>query len=180
LLPDTHTPELALYFDHQDQTWYAELMSSATQDQRRETIHPGDILQFDNLRWQFIRAQVYGPTEARAHNTQKLSDFEFVFNLSLDEETTQLELHHPQQTIDLAVRTHHYLMLQLARHRANDNARGLDVTSRGWIYADQLATELGLDSTHMNIHIFRARKQLADSLPNTRGHQQLLERSGGK
>lgn len=180
LLPDTHTPELALYFDHQDQTWYAELMSSATQDQRRETIHPGDILQFDNLRWQFIRAQVYGPTEARAHNTQKLSDFEFVFNLSLDEETTQLELHGPQQSIDLGVRSHHYLMLQLARHRAADAAQGLDTKSQGWVYADQLATELGLDLTHMNIHIFRARKQLADCLPNSSDHHCLLERRGGK
>src|SRR5690606_40263655 len=60
---------------------------------------------------------VYGPTEARAHNTQKLSDFEFVFNLSLDEETTQLELRGPQQSIDLGVRSHHYLMLQRSEER---------------------------------------------------------------
>ena len=32
----------------------------------------------------------------------------------------------------------------------------------------------------MNIHIFRLRKQLADSLPNTLGQQYLLERRGGK
>src|SRR5690606_2633313 len=82
--------------------------------------------------------------------------------------------------IDLAVRTHHYLLLQLARHWAEDSARGLDHQSRGWTYAEQLAAELGLDSTHMNIQIYRARKQLADSLPNNCGHQDLLERSGGK
>jgi pSer/pThr/pTyr-binding forkhead associated (FHA) protein len=180
LLPDTQTPELALYFDHQDQAWYAELMSSATQEQRRETIQHGDILQFDNLRWQFISAQVYGPTEARVRSSHKLSDFEFVFNLSLDEETTQLELRQSQHSIDLAVRSHHYLMLQLARHRADDAAQGLDAKSQGWVYADQLANELGLDSTHMNIHIFRARKQLADCLPDSSDHQCLLERRGGK
>ncbi len=180
LLPDTQTPELALYFDHQDQAWYAELMSSATEDQRREAIQAGDILQFDNLRWQFIRAQVYGPTEARTRNVLKLNEFEFVFNLSLDEETTQLELLSPLQSIDLGVRSHHYLMLQLARHRAEDAARGLDTKSQGWVYADQLATELGLDVTHMNIHIFRARKQLADCLPDSSDQHCLLERRGGK
>jgi hypothetical protein len=179
LLPDTPTPELALYFDAQDQEWYAE-MSDAAHEHRRESIQHGDILQFDNMRWQFMRAQVYGPTEARAQHSQKLADFEFVFYLSLDEETTQLELRHPHHHIDLAVRSHHYLMLQLARHRADDAAQGLDQKSQGWVYADQLATELGLDTTHMNIHIFRARKQLADSLPETIGHQCLLERRGGK
>jgi hypothetical protein len=125
---------------------------------------------------------VYGPTEARAHSLQKLVDIEFVFSLSLDEETTQLELHQPKQkqTIDLGVRSHHYLLLQLARHRADDITRGLDSKSQGWIYADHLAAELGLDITHMNIQIFRARKQFADNLPETVDHESLLERRGGK
>ena len=97
----------------------------------------------------------------------------------LDEETTQLELRQ-QQVLDLAVRTHHYLLLQLARHRAEDAARGLDSKSQGWVYAEDLAAELGLDSTHMNIQIFRARKQLSDMLPDALGQHCLLERRGGK
>ena len=44
----------------------------------------------------------------------------------------------------------------------------------------ELAAELGVDATHMNIQIFRARKQLADSLPDAQGQQCLLERRGGK
>jgi hypothetical protein len=124
-----------------------------------------------------MRAQVYGPTEAKS--SCHINDYEFIFNMSLDEETTQLELHH-QQTLDLAVRSHHYLLLQLARHRAEDAERGLDNKSQGWVYADQLAAELGLDNTHMNIQIFRARKQLVDALPDALGQQCLLERRGGK
>ena len=46
--------------------------------------------------------------------------------------------------------------------------------------ARKMAAELGLDSTHMNIQIFRARKQLADVLPDALGQQCLLERRGGK
>ncbi|HEX7763134.1 MAG TPA: FHA domain-containing protein, partial [Cellvibrio sp.] len=137
----------------------------------------GDLVQFASGHWQFVRAQIYGPTEVKS--ARHINDFEFVFNMSLDEETTQLELHQ-QQVLDLAVRTHHYLLLQLARHRCEDAARGLDSKSQGWVYAEQLAAELGLDSTHMNIQIFRARKQLADVLPDALGQQCLLERRGGK
>ena len=114
------------------------------------------------------------------HTTDTIAKFEFVFDLSLDEESTQLCLQHDQQKIDLGVRSHHYLLLQLARHRAEDIERDLDSHSQGWVYASQLAAELGMDNTHMNIHIFRARKQLADALPHAQMQTCLLERRGGK
>jgi pSer/pThr/pTyr-binding forkhead associated (FHA) protein len=174
LLPDGDTPELALYFDEQAQQWFQEAIAEHGE---ALPLNDGDLVQFSTGHWQFVRANIYGPTEIKS--ARHINDFEFVFNLSLDEETTQLELRQ-QQVLDLAVRTHHYLLLQLARHRAEDAARGLDSKSQGWVYADQLAAELGLDSTHMNIQIFRARKQLADLLPDALGQQCLLERRGGK
>jgi pSer/pThr/pTyr-binding forkhead associated (FHA) protein len=179
LLPDANAPELAIYYDEQDQQWYLENVNPQP-EQHRHVLQPGDKVQINNATWKFIRAQIYGPTEAHSYPLQKLNELEFIFNLSLDEETTQLELRLHQQTVDLAVRSHHYLLLQLARHRAQDAAKGLDSKSQGWIYTEQLGSELGLDTTHMNIHIFRLRKQLADSLPNTLGQQYLLERRGGK
>lgn len=179
LLPDAITPELAVYFDEQRQQWHLETLTS----EQEHHIHPlndGDLVQLGNQHWQLVRAQIYGPTEVHAFPMQQLSDMEFIFNLSLDEESTQLELINGQQKVDLAVRNHHYLLAQLARHRAADAARGLDNKSRGWIYTDVLASELGLDTTHMNIYIFRLRKQIADSLPTILGLQHLLERRGGK
>lgn len=177
LLPDTQNPEIAIYFDDSEQQWFMEATNT---DHHRQPLVPGDIIEFNSGRWQFINAQVYGPTEARVQTALSIVEFLFIFNLSLDEETTQLELRHPMQQADLAVRTHHYLLLQLARHRAEDALRGLDSKSQGWVYAEHLAAELGLDSTHMNIQIFRARKQLADLLPGAREQQCLLERRGGK
>ncbi len=179
LLPDAVTPELAVYFDEQTQQWHMETLTSA-QEHHAHSLSDGDLVQLGNQHWQLVRAQVYGPTEAHAFPSYQLSDMEFIFNLSLDEESTQLELIHGQQKVDLAVRNHHYLLAQLARHRAADAARGLDSKSRGWIYTDILAGELGLDTTHMNIYIFRLRKQIADSLPTILGQQLLLERRGGK
>jgi hypothetical protein len=179
LLPDGITPELALYFDEQTQQWQMETLN-AQQEHHFYPLSDGDLVQLGNQHWQLMRAQVFGPTEAHAFSVQQLSDMEFIFNLSLDEESTQLELINGQQKVDLAVRNHHYLLAQLARHRAADAARGLDSKSRGWIYTDILASELGLDTTHMNIYIFRLRKQIADSLPTILGLQSLLERRGGK
>jgi hypothetical protein len=176
LLPDAQDPELAVFYDEQTQQWHIEALLQESEHEQPE-LNDGDLVQFSGSHWQFMRAQVYGPTEAKS--SRHINDYEFIFNMSLDEETTQLELHH-QQTLDLAVRTHHYLLLQLARHRAEDAEQGLDAKSQGWVYAEQLAAELGVDSTHMNIQIFRARKQLADSLPDAIGQQCLLERRGGK
>lgn len=176
LLPDAEQPELALFYNEPSQQWYQEALLQQSEHEQPE-LNNGDLVQFNNSHWQFVRAQIYGPTEIKS--SHHINDYEFIFNMSLDEETTQLELRH-QQRLDLAVRTHHYLLLQLARHRAEDANRGLDGKSQGWVYADQLAAELGVDSTHMNIQIFRARKQLADCLPDARGQQGLLERRGGK
>src|SRR5690606_3533247 len=174
LLPDSEAPQLALYYDELTQQWQCEPIDKPGEPR---ALNDGDLVEFSACHWQFVRAHIYGPTEVKS--VFHINDFEFVFHLSLDEETTQLELRQ-QQVFDLAVRTHHYLLLQLARHRSEDAARGLHNKRQGCVYADHLAAELGLDSTHMNNQIFRARKQLADALPAALGQQRLLERRGGK
>lgn len=177
LLPDEQNPELTLFL--QDQQWYIEPLS-AHNEQAIRPVHNNERVEFNHRQWQLIRAQIYGPTEARAMPADEISKFEFIFDLSLDEECTQLHLQHEHRKIDLGIRSHHYLLLMLARHRAEDIARNLDSHNQSWVYADQLAAELGMDNTHMNIHIFRARKQLADALPNSQVQSSLLERRGGR
>lgn len=179
LLPDAYKPELALYFDEQHQDWQIDTLNDQ-QEHLTYAVKNGDVVQMGNAHWQLMRAQIYGPTEAHSLNLQQLNDMEFVFKLSLDEETTQLQLMCGQHQVDLAIRNHHYLLAHLARHRADDAALGLDSINQGWVYTDILANELGLDNTHMNIYIFRLRKQIADTLPTLLGLQNLVERRGGK
>lgn len=179
LLPDANTPELAIYFDEDAQQWLRDSLN-AGQDQETHPLKDGDLVQLGSRHWQFMRAQLLGPTEAHTSRLLKLNDIEFVFTLSLDEESTQLELLQGGKRIDLLIRNHHYLLAQLARHRAADAQQGLDSKSQGWIYADVLGDELGLDATHINILIFRLRKQIADHLPSILGQQSLIERRGGK
>ena len=78
------------------------------------------------------------------------------------------------------MRSHHYLTLNLARYRARDAQKGLDVSQQGWVYAEQLEKDLGIDSCYMNIQIHRARKQFADALEHLCDVRQLIERKAGK
>lgn len=178
LLPNAAIPEVAIFFEQHQRQWFIE-RGVAVEPQTLLLAH-GDLIDINRKTWRFIDARTHSATELRVQPVYQLADFEFVFSLSLDEESTQLELVSQTHTIDLAARSHHYLLVQLARHRAADAAIGLDNKSQGWIYSEQLAGELGLDVTHMNIQIFRARKQLADTLTGLAGYQQLFERRGGK
>jgi hypothetical protein len=177
LLPDEENPEISLFLE--DQQWYFEPVT-AQGEPVAQPLESGGLLTFGNQQWRLIRAQIYGPTEARSPSADKISQFEFVFDLSLDEESTHLSLQREQQKIDLGERSHHYLLLLLARHREADVQRGFDSNAQGWVYTTQLAAELGMDNIHMNIHIYRARKQLSDALPNAQVQSGLLERRGGK
>lgn len=182
LLPNAQNPEMALFYEEKEQRWLREPLFNGEHNSEHKTfpVTQRQILHFAGQRWQFIWAQNLGATELHSCKTQKLDDYLFDFDLSLDEETTQLRLKKEKEVVDLGIRSHHYLLLQLVRHRAEDMHKGVKSCSQGWMYTDKLSAELGLDSTHINIHIFRLRKQIADALPAAEGQSALIERRGGK
>ncbi|GAB2869731.1 hypothetical protein GCM10027277_43760 [Pseudoduganella ginsengisoli] len=81
---------------------------------------------------------------------------------------------------DLGERAHHYNLLVLARLRLDDAQRGIDSASQGWVGMEQLSRMLGLDPCHINIHIHRARRQLAQALPPALRHIDVVERRRGE
>ncbi|MCB9745310.1 MAG: FHA domain-containing protein [Alphaproteobacteria bacterium] len=85
------------------------------------------------------------------------------FRVSFDEEWAQLVLRTPTEEIELPGRTHHYLLLTLARRRGEDQAEGLPEAARGWLHQDELSHMLRISSSQVNLQVFRARKQLADA-----------------
>jgi len=85
-----------------------------------------------------------------------------------------------EEHIDLLTRSHHYLTLCLARQRAKDIQAGLDDSEQGWVYAELLAKDLGFDASHLNIQIYRMRKQFVDALNNSCESSNIIERSAGK
>ena len=93
------------------------------------------------------------------------------FSVSRDEEYVALTARGDHHTIDLGARAHHAVLLSLARSRLADRkARGAAAergsspeSSEGWVYQDDLARELAIDETHLNVAVFRCRRQLAEA-----------------
>ena len=115
----------------------------------------GDVVATGERHW-----TLHLPTavESTINNTERaltLADLRWVFAVSADEEFVSVKVQTPDGERDLGPRSHHYMMLILARLRADETA-----DNDGWTYADELAQMLGFDESHLNVQIFRARKEL--------------------
>jgi len=86
------------------------------------------------------------------------------FSVSRDEEYVALTARGDRHVIDLGARAHHSVLLMLARSRLEDRkARSGSDSSEGWVYQDDLAGKLAIDETHLNVAVFRCRRQLAEA-----------------
>jgi hypothetical protein len=102
-----------------------------------------------------------------------LSTLTLRFSVSRNEEYVALTARDAHRTIDLGARAHHLVLLALARSRLADRqARSASPgdlqaprsdSSDGWIYLDELATQLAMDEPHLNVAVFRGRRQLAQA-----------------
>lgn len=102
-----------------------------------------------------------------------------MFKVSQDEEHTRLWWSDGRRQFDLGERTHHYSLLTLARLRIADSNRGFDRETQGWVDVEQLATMLGIEPRHLNIHIYRLRMQLASLSTDNSQPPALIERRRG-
>jgi hypothetical protein len=123
-----------------------------------------DSLQGTEISWEgYAPAQcvVERPTACADRGPVTLGRFDFRFFVSRDGEFVHLELAGDGVTIDLGGRVHHRVLATLAQRRLADRAQGLPETSCGWVYADELHREAGIEAAVVNLHVFRARKLLA-------------------
>jgi FHA domain len=173
VLPTQAASELSIRMGPGDQ-WFCE------QGQQTRLLRDGDEVRMAGKSWCFISG-------TSAQETMELGlGQEFTagnvllhFHVSLDEEHVSLKIVGAQHTIGLGERTHHYCLLTLARQRLRDAQRNIDADGQGWIELESLAKMLGVDPSHANILIFRARKQIAQSLPITCVLPDIVERRRG-
>jgi hypothetical protein len=85
------------------------------------------------------------------------------FAVSRDEEYVALTARRDRHVFDLGARAHHAVLLALARSRLEDRAAGIADSAEGWVYQDDLATKLAIDETHLNVAVFRCRRQIAEA-----------------
>ena len=104
----------------------------------------------------------------------------FRFLVSQDEEHVRLELHVDGATVDLGERAHHQTLLLLARERRGDERRSVNSSEAGWRDVVSLGAMLGIDTQHINTHLFRALRQLSPALSRLAIELHLVERRRGQ
>lgn len=108
-----------------------------------------------------VHLPVPGEETVRMRPSPRVSTVTLAFRHSLDEEDVDIEVRDEDgATIaTLDNRAHHYLLLILARQRLEDAAHAPD--EQGWLYQEELTRMLRTDDSGLNLHVFRARKALA-------------------
>jgi hypothetical protein len=84
---------------------------------------------------------------------------ELRFGVSRDEEHVEVTVLHEGRATALPPRSHHYLLLTLARALLGD--ADASVGERGWVDREQLCRMLATDLRKLNVDVFRVRRQLA-------------------
>jgi len=164
-LPSEDNPEAVVYRDAGGE-WVLEQAGEAARVSDRRTVRAGgrDFV----LRVPDLIAATWDNNSPSPH----LAALIFRFSVSRDEEYVALSARDDHHTIDLGARAHHLVLLMLARSRLADRrartappdrADQPPESSEGWVYQDELADKLTIDETHLNVAVFRCRRQLAEA-----------------
>lgn len=173
LFPES-APENMILYEQSSGQWFCENFDGPTPN--KSLLKDHDNITMSDGTWQFQSSHIDTSTNMTSIRQYYISDLKFIFNLSLDEETTELQVEHPNKKLNLQARTHHYLTLNLARYRIEDEQKGVPFEDQGWVNTEQLLKDLGLDMRHLNIQIHRARKQFSEDIENIHDAENIIER----
>ncbi len=173
LLPSSEAPELCIY-QARPGLWMLE------HNGETRALKDGDRLQVGSAGLhRFLAAAPMDDTQV-AEIARDAAAPCLVMRLSLDEEHASLEVKDGAARTDLGERSHHYCLATLARRRVVDQERGIELGAQGWLGSAELSRMLGMEATHLNIQIFRAREQLMTALPGIAALSRLIERRRGE
>lgn len=181
LLSSNKSHKTLLHYNNQTCSWWQEIMDDDLNEPTTAIeLRNHEYVLIDGLKWQLQINRPMAETQIIRPRVTSLNELTLLFQTSLDEESTQLMIQIGDKSIDLLVRSHHYLTLCLARQRAIDAQAGIDNSEQGWLYADDLARDLGIDASHLNILIYRIRKQFVEACNNNCETSNIIERNPGK
>lgn len=150
-------------------------------DGHSHVLTTGDVVGTAEHQWRYIDARPTLATRNCAPTPicHQAVDVQFHFCVSQNEEHVSLKVRFNQREIDLGERSHHYLLLLLARKRLADKTAGIIESEQGWLTKEELSRMLGLQENHINIQVFRFRKKITEALPDVPAlHQTVARRTG--
>jgi hypothetical protein len=161
-LPGEDEPEVVIYRDAAGD-WVLEQGGGTARIADRHAVRAGG-------RDFTVRVpELVAPTRDRGGAEPHLAALTWRFSVSRDEEYVALAARGAHHEIDLGARAHHQVLLTLARSRLADRVARAEGRAappegaEGWIYQDELASKLAMDETHLNVAVFRCRRQLAEA-----------------
>lgn len=152
-LPNERDPVLSAFRDVSGH-WVLE-----TDTEQRAVSH-GEVVICDGEQWKLLLPD--GVTDTAESRAAQASRVGLRFGVSSDEEHVALEVDLGATVTALPARTHHYLLLTLARLKQGDLEAGVAASDAGWVHVDKLARMLGNDSSYVNLCVHRLRRQLVD------------------
>ncbi len=176
LLPNEDKPEIVLFYAQCKGQWYKEFIADA--NGHAYPVNDLDTLRFSEQNWQINLNSQSVQTLQLSKPKLLASQIKYRFNLSLDEENTELHITTLDEQHSLSNNAHHYLTLNLARYRDSDARKGLAECDQGWVLPEILAQELGYDISLFNTHVCRAKKQFRQILGGACDGDALIERQG--
>lgn len=119
----------------------------------------------DGRQWRLCNTSPLLSTSMRgdAKEVMAIDAVELHFTVSRDEEHVEVVVLWNGRRVALAPRSHHYVLLTLARQRLHDIANGVEPGDAGWIAHEELLRSLQLTPERFNLDIFRARRQFASA-----------------
>lgn len=154
-LPDPDTPELTVYRTTTG-AWVSD------RDGELRPVADGMTVTTPGRAWRLDLAVPVSGTADAADVPAEVGRLTLEFTVSQDEEHIELMARAGPRRFDLGSRSHHQLLLILARTRLGDRADGSAPTEEGWVYQDDLQRMLATSFNTLQVHIFRARRQLGD------------------
>jgi hypothetical protein len=155
-LPSNDDPRVTIYRDAKG-AWVVE--------QPNESVMPIanlQTIQVDGRLFRFCCAENVRTTSLALTPTEfEVRQLQLSFSVSRDEEHVHLRMICGEVSVDMAARTHNYLLLTLARRRLEDAAEGATEMASGWVYQEDLAHDPTMAPPQLNIDVFRIRKHFA-------------------
>lgn len=174
-LPNEETPEVSILQNNQ-KNWVYERGGETF------PLSSGEVISLGVEEWLFVDNE---PLDITVDYGQSVSKAFFAIDLSLDEEQIGVRIVQNERELDLGFRSHNYLLLTLARARAQDLEQGIEAEHQGWITVETLLQDISkemlkeVDEHYLNLLIFRLRKQLRELKPDGNLFVNVIERRKG-
>jgi pSer/pThr/pTyr-binding forkhead associated (FHA) protein len=155
-LPDAEAPEVTVY-RASNGPWVVD------RDGRREVVEDGATITVAGRQFRLDLAGAVVGTLESLDVPPEIARLSMEFTVSQDEEHIEVVARAGTRRFDLGSRSHHFLLLTLARARLDDRADGSSATEEGWVYQDDLLKMLATSFNKLQVHVFRARRQLGEA-----------------